>query len=294
LPKPPSGDVGGHRRIVIAVLLFSLNPVLLRQLPLDAVTMLAAVSALAGAALVVASVWNGRGRELLSASGEWAPTLRLSVWFAANNALYLTAILKTTVANAAMTHFLAPLFVTALAPLLLRERVQRRAVVAMSLACAGVMIMMAGSGLSLDDTHFVGLLAGTASAVFFGLEIIEKKILAATGAADLIAARYLLLSTVMLLPLVDYAALLGVGVREIVVLVVIGAIAASGNVLFNTALRVVSAQHAATLAYLEPLAAVVWALLLIGEMPDRLGMAGGGLVVAGILLVLRSNDPKSR
>jgi drug/metabolite transporter (DMT)-like permease len=31
---------------------------------------------------------------------------------------------------------------------------------------------------------------------------------------------------------------------------------------------------------------VAWALLLIGERPDRFGIAGGSLVVAGVLIIV--------
>jgi drug/metabolite transporter (DMT)-like permease len=282
----------GYRRVLAAVLLFSVNPVLLRQLALDAVTILAAVSALAVLTLLAAGIRHGRPAQLFSRAAAWNPTIRLSFWFAVNNALYLTAVQKTSIANATMTHYLAPLLVAALAAPLLGERVHARAVWAMGLACTGVLVMMAGSGLSLGDAHFIGLLAGTGSALFFALEIIEKKILAPTDAADLVAARYLLLSTILLAPFVDYAALAAAPVDDLAILLLIGVVtSACGNVLFTSGLRTVEAQHAATIGYLEPLGAVVWALLLIGERPDGFGIAGGSLVVAGILIVVTASQP---
>jgi drug/metabolite transporter (DMT)-like permease len=76
-------------------------------------------------------------------------------------------------------------------------------------------------------------------------------------------------------------------VAEAAALVLAGAVTSAwGIYLFTSALRTVSAQRAAALSYLEPLAAVGWALLLIQEVPDRFAVAGGGLVLAGILMVV--------
>jgi drug/metabolite transporter (DMT)-like permease len=292
---PSDASGAGAGRALVAVLLFSLNPVLFRQLPLDAVTILAGVSAIAAVALLSAAAVRGRAARIVAPSAAWLPTIRLAVWFTVNNALYLTAIQNTTIANATMTHYLAPLIVAALAAPLLGEHVRPRAAVAMGLAGTGVVVMLAGSGLSFDDTQFIGLLAGSASALFFALEIVEKKVLAPSDAADVVAARYLILAVVLLAAFVDYRALASLRGLEAGLLVFAGVVAAAvGNILFNSALRTISAQRAATIGYLEPVGAIAWALLLIREVPDRFGIAGGALVIAGILLVIRMREPGGR
>ena len=279
---------GGYRRLLAAVLLFSLNPVLYRQLSLDPFTILSSVNAIAALALVAASACHGRAGQIVALSSGLPAILLLAVCFAINNVLFLTALQKTTVANATVTHYLAPLFVAALAAPLLGEPLRARALVAIFIACVGVVVMVAGGGVSLADAHFVGLLCGTGSAVFFALEILQKKILAPTAPADVIAARYLLLSVVLLAPFSHYSAVGDLRVVEVTVLIFAGiATSAFGIYLFTSALQTVSAQHAAAISYLEPLGAVGWALLLIREVPDRFGIAGGGLVLVGILMIMR-------
>ena len=277
----------GYRRIVTAVLLFSLNPVVYRAVALDPVTLLASVNAVAALALLAASAARGHGRQLALAGSGLRPLLLLAVSFTANNVLFVTAIKQTTIANATMTHYLAPLLVVALAAPLLREPPRARYLTAMLIACAGVGVMVANSGLSLADAHFVGLLYGSASAVFFAFEIVQRKLLAPAAPANVIAAAYLSLSVVLLSPFVDYAALAGAAHSDIAILVGAGVVTTALAVyLFNSALRVVSAQQAAGISYLEPVGAVGWALVLTGEVPDRPGIAGGLLVLAGILLLV--------
>jgi drug/metabolite transporter (DMT)-like permease len=284
LVKEPAPSAAAFR-LVAAVSLFSLNPIIFRQLPLDPVTILASVCAIAAAVLTAGVVWRqGMAAFVPRAPARWS-TARLVVWFVLNNVLYVTALKQTTIANATMTHYLAPLLVAALAAPFLGEPVRRRAVAAMALACAGTAVLLGGSGLSLGDRHFVGLVAGVGSAVFFALEIVEKKNLAPLERPELIALRYLVLGTVLLGPVADRGALAAMPIADLALLLFAGAVTtAGGNILFNSALRVATAQQGATAGYLEPVGAILWGLLLLGEVPDRFAVAGGGLVVAGIAL----------
>ena len=194
-------------RVVVAVLLFALNPVLYRQLPLDPFTILASVNAIAVLALAAARTGGEGLRHLVSIPRAWRATVTLAVCFTINNVLFLAALQRTTVGNATLTHYLAPLFVTAIAALYLGEAVRGRSLLALALACAGVLVMLAGGRRSPNDTHLVGLLFGTASAVFFAFEIVLKKVLAPSAPADVIAARYLALSVIFLVPFTNYSAL---------------------------------------------------------------------------------------
>lgn len=283
---------GAVTRLLAAVSLFSLNPIIFRQLPLEPVAILAAVCAIAGAVLAATGLRTGGITALVPAGAARGPAARLVVWFVLNNILYVTALKTTTIANATLTHYLAPLMVAALAAPLLGERVRPRVLAAIGLACAGTAVMMAGSGLSLGDRHFVGVLAGTASAVFFALEIVEKKRLAPIEPADRIAVRYLLFGATLLAPFVDYAAFAALTVTEGALLLLSGiVVTAAGNLLFNSALRTASAQHAAVAGYVEPAGAIAWALVLLGEVPDAFGAGGAALVAAGIALSLRAQVP---
>ena len=103
----------------------------------------------------------------------------------------------------------------------------------------------------------------------------------------MIAARYLALSVIFLVPFTNYSALGAVDGWPLAVLILAGVVTSAVAITLVTgALRVVSAQHAAVISYLEPFGAVLWALLLLHEFPDRFGLAGGTLILAGILVVV--------
>jgi drug/metabolite transporter (DMT)-like permease len=58
--------------------------------------------------------------------------------------------------------------------------------------------------------------------------------------------------------------------------------------LYFSALRLVMAQHAAVLGYIEPLAAVPLAFLLLGEVPSLSSLGGGFLILVSGYLVIRA------
>jgi drug/metabolite transporter (DMT)-like permease len=57
--------------------------------------------------------------------------------------------------------------------------------------------------------------------------------------------------------------------------------------LFMDGLHYIRVQHAGIMAYVEPVSAPLFALVLLGQEPSRWTIAGGALIVAaGILVVL--------
>ncbi|MBE0617725.1 MAG: EamA family transporter, partial [Proteobacteria bacterium] len=72
----------------------------------------------------------------------------MGLLFLVNNVCFLTAYEKTTVANAVLTHYTAPLFVAVLAPLAIRERVLPVTPVALLLAAVGMALLLPGVRLA--------------------------------------------------------------------------------------------------------------------------------------------------
>ena len=58
--------------------------------------------------------------------------------------------------------------------------------------------------------------------------------------------------------------------------------------LFNRGLRGVRSSTASTLALVEPVVAAALAYLLLGERLGPVGLAGGAMILLGLLLIVRS------
>ena len=93
-----------------------------------------------------------------------------------NNFFFFQAFLNTSISNAVLTHYTAPIFVALLAPYLLKERLEKITIIALIIAIIGLGII-SYQNLSLQSKDFIGIVFGTASGLMFALVIISIKYL---------------------------------------------------------------------------------------------------------------------
>ena len=128
---------------------------------------------------------------------------------------------------------------------------------------------------------------GTGSAVFFALEIILKKMLVRHHRADAVVAVYLMISVLLLAPAISFGEIAWVDSLSVVMSVSSGLLVSGlGITLLTSALRLVQAQHAGIISYLEPLGAIVLGIAVIGESQTFATLRGGALILLGTYLVV--------
>lgn len=231
----------------------------------------------------VHDLWPGRCRGLLVVQGGL---------FVVNNVLFLTAYGRTTVANAILTHYTAPIFVALLAPRLLGEKLLRRTPMAVALAVAGTGMLLPGLAVGGESRHLQGLALGTASGLAYAGLVLLARHLSPRFPAPLLLFYQNFLTVVFLLPWAA-AAPLPRGKGTWAALAVLGTVHATGaGFLYLAGIRKVRAQTAAVLGYLEPLGAVALAAVFLDERPGPLGLVGGALILlAGGLVVTEERVP---
>lgn len=235
--------------------------------------------------VVLGAWWVVRGCvgiEKLRTSWKWAVGSGLALglnWF-----FFFIAVQKTTVANAVLSYYTSPILVTILSPLLLRERVERKTVWALGIGFAGILMMVVGPGSRLTPEDLIGLGAGFSAAFFYALLTISGKwielpaqllVLVQTGVSVLIFAPYAVRHPVPGWPAFAF-------------LVIIGVVhTALALTLYFAGVKLVKVQHVGILGYLDPLSAILFALIFLGEMPGLPSVVGGGLILVSSYLVLR-------
>ena len=247
-----------------------------------------------GAALVAVLVARGRAREVRRC---WQPGLRGWVLLAAAGAAglqlaFFPAVATTGVAVGTVVAIgSSPVVTGLLAAVLLGERLTGRWAVATALAVGGCAVLVLGSssdgGGGGVDVLGVGLalLAGSSYAVY---TVAAKRLLLAG-----VALLPVLTATLGLAALLTLPVLLGAGAP----LVTWGAVpavlwlwlvaTALAYVLFASGLRRLAAGTVGTLSLAEPLLAAALGLLLLGERPPALSLAGGAALLLGLGVVAR-------
>lgn len=224
--------------------------------------------------------------------GGWRrPALLLSsgLGLALNWLFFFKALATTSVTNAVLAYYMAPVLVAISSPLLLGERLERRTLLATGLAFGGICVMIyQPQALSVRDMLGIGY--GLIAACFYASVTITGRWLAEVHPARLVLTQCVT-ATLVLVPAVLLsagAAALAIPGRSLLTLAVIGVVhTAFALFLYFDGLRTVKVQYVGVLAYLDPVSAVLFAYLFLLEVPSAASLVGGALVLGGSALLLQ-------
>jgi len=285
----------GYAMVVVSYLLIGLSGTLVTWATAPASALLVLRFALA--ALVLAAVFARRRRlRDLFARDLWPRLLLMGALDAAALLLYFVAIRETGVAIATFFLFTQPVWIALLAPRLLRTATERVVFAAVGLAVAGLVVILVpallGEGIRLSA---LGLLAGFGCGLSYaGFALLVKGLTRRVESVTLVLVECAL-DMLFLLPLALWQTL-GSGYRltgrDLLVALVLGLVCtALAYTLWMEGMHRVRVQHSAVLGFLTPVAAPIYALLLLGQTITAWTVAGGALIlVAGILIVLRGRQ----
>ncbi|MDA8424461.1 MAG: EamA family transporter, partial [Nitrospiraceae bacterium] len=277
-----------YLKIIVAMLIWSTWGPMIRWLALPPDVVLFSTSLVAS--FTVPAFLAIRGELHLGGVGRyWWLFGLLALSSITNNISYFYALGHTTVSNAVFTHYTAPIFVALLAPIVISERLQKITMLSLPIAVLGmVMIVMAGGGLVLQGEHTAGIVAGTISGLAYAFIIIFSRKLSRMLMHHKAVVLLPWITTVVMAPAVflsDYH----LDGRQMSLLLLTGVFHSTlAPLLYYDALRKVMAQHAAILGYMEPLAAIPLAYVLLSETPSLFALFGGALILFSGYLVVRS------
>lgn len=190
-----------------------------------------------------------------------------------NTFTFFYAFQHTTIANAVLTHYTAPVIVAFLAPFFLKERISTKIIFVIIIASAGLFIML--EGFSLSEGHGSGIIAGLISGFMYAVIVILARILAQDYkplvltflSNSLIAA--LLLPFVHVFPLHALWTFLLMGIVHSTI----------APVLYYKGLKGVTANRAAVLGYLEPVSAIIFSVVFLNEFVGINTIIGGFMIL---------------
>ena len=188
----------------------------------------------------------------------------------------------------------APAFTGVVARVFTGERLGGRWIAATALACAGVTLLVLGSGAGgAVSAGGVGL-ALLAGAGYSGYAVASKRMLDSGARPEAAMAAVFGTGAVLLLPvfaIVPAGGLLMPG--GLALALYLGLVpTALAYLLFARGLCRVGASEAATLTLAEPLTASLLGVIALGERPGLAAAAGAALILAGLtLLALPSRRP---
>ena len=285
---PPLPDsLGGHLELAFIGLLWGSSSFLIRLI--DQTPQFITLGRFAFGALAV-TVWGLASRQRNWSLGPRPWLLAgFAVWMTVTTAAFSAAVKYTSIANAVLICFSAPVLVPFLGRLILREPVRPRAVLAVVMAVAGIAVMLAPDLSALDRRALVGVgyaivsAGGTAGAAI-GVRLVRRHTPAFnTGLHRMIVA------CLVLLPFSLTTSPLRIDGQSLALLALLGVVHTGlAMTLYAHAMGRVQAQDAVVYGYLEPLGSVLLAALFLGETLRAHVVAGGVLILVAGYLISRS------
>jgi len=271
----------GYFYMAAAAIIWGSNGVIVNLVPYDAHTV-AFFRVLFASFTLLPVVLLTRKHEVMSAARHWKIMLSLGCLLALGWALLFHSMKLIAIANAVLLNYTAPIFVALLAPLVLKEKLEKSTLIALAISVAGIGVISYQQNLQISDPNgfnplgvILGLLAGLAYAGFI---IVSKRALSSFS-SQVVAFYSYSVASIFLLPFVigtDFSP----DLAPWILLLVLGVFNTGFAVtLYLKGLGMVKAQKAVVFTYLEPASAVVFGFLFLAQQPTSLMLVGGFLIL---------------
>ncbi|UDF32437.1 UNVERIFIED_ORG: DMT family transporter (plasmid) [Roseateles sp. XES5] len=291
-----SSDSGSARLGVLLMLLgmvmFSLNDVLGKWLMATySVGQLMLIRSIAALVVLAPFFWRVGWRRLIEVERPKLHLLR-SALFAFEASGFYFAVAYMPLADA-MTYWLAaPIYVAALSPLMLGEKVGWRRWTAIVVGFVGVLIALEPS----KDSFTLPALIALAGSLAFGIAMVLGRSLRATPDTTLVfwqIAGAAVFSGIWCLA--DPAGWAPVSSVDFGLLSLLGIVAMSAHMLVNRSLKLADAATVVPLQYTLLLWALVFGWIFFADAPRPAMLVGAGFIVAsGLFIFFREQQLKRR
>ena len=274
-------------KIVIAMVIWGSLGIFIRfiELPPPEITFMR--SAIAGIVLLVITRYtmptSVLQSEIKHVQKNLVPLILSGFLLAGNWALLFQAYKYTTIANATLSYYLAPLIAVLLSPLFIKsDDYSWRKFIAIFIALGGLYLIISnqGSALSAGLDHMQGIAYGCVAAFLYaGVVICNKRIVGIHP--QLRTVTQLLLSVIVILPLILIRGQLHFNdMTTVIFLLIVGLVhTALACTLYFPSIEHVSVLKVSVLSYIDPLTAMFFGFVFLQESLTLWQIVGGILIL---------------
>jgi len=267
----------GFLYVTVASVIWGSNGVIVNRVPLESYAIAFFRVFSAGLTLLLGILLT-RKWTLLKVRHVWRSLVALGILLSLGWAFLFQAMKLINIGDAVLLNYTAPIFVALLAPILLEEKLKRATAYALAISMVGVLLIFSQQGLqSLNLPGVIwGLLAGFVYGVF---TVLSKRTLTNLSSYSVALYSYLV-SAVFLAPTLSKVSL-SISPSSWLLLLFMGVFnTAFAVTLYFRGLRLIRAQEAAVLTYLEPVSTAGFGYLLLAQRPTLIMVAGGLLILS--------------
>jgi len=200
--------------------------------------------------------------------------------------LLFEAYKYTTVSVATLSYYFAPVIVTAVCPIIFREKLSAKQIICFVMSTVGIVMITGIGNVGESGTDHIGILFGLGAAVLYATVILLNKFIKNVDGIhrtflQFIAAIITLIPYVMLTSGITLG---GLDTKGWICLLIVGFVHTGITYfLYFSSLKELPGQKAAILSYIDPLVAVLISVTVLGENMT-IPQAIGGILILGFTL----------
>lgn len=266
---------------IAAMLIFGTNGVFAAHIDMSSAEIVCMRTLIGGLALIMVLLFSRAKLDAAVLRREAWKLIAAGVCLGVNWALLFEAYKLMSVSMATLTYYTAPVIVLLLSPVLLREKQGARAYVGMAVAVLGLVLAV---GLGDASVSARGLLVGLGSAVFYAALIIFNKKIDGVEGLSLTTIEMVVAACVM----VPYVLLTGGRIgfppdTEGTLYLLFLCLVNTGLACFMyfSSMNRLPARAVALFGYVDPVSALVFSAVFLGDRLSAVQALGAALVFAG-------------
>lgn len=231
-------------------------------------------------------------KQQLPDAKKAASLLALALINLINTFSFFFAYKNTTIANAVLTHYTAPIFVAFLAPFFLKERLTLKVLLSITIASVGLWIMFGvspaqfASLLFAGDINTLGIFSGLFSGFTYAVLIIVIRVITQKFNPFVMTLFQNIIIACILLPFVHIPKGFTSALWAFAVMGIIHSTVAP--ILYFRGMKVVTANKTAILGYLEPVCAIILGIIFLGETVSYKTIIGGAMIIFSGYITIKS------
>lgn len=272
-----------------AMLIFGTIAIFVRNIELTSKE-IAALRGVIGSIFLLGVMLFSKEKTSFSAIKKNLPILVLSGLGVGANWIFLFEAYKyTTVSIATLSYYCAPIFVTIMAPIILKEKISLIKFLCVCTAMIGMLCIVGTNKGSIGEgyNHFLGIIYGLTAAVGYASVILMNKFIKGlkgveTTVTQLVFASILLLPYVMVTSGFDFSKMTGISWWYMIFLGVVHT--GFAYALYFSSLKELKGQTIAVLSYIDPITAVLISALFLGEQLTMFQIIGGVLILGSTFI----------
>ena len=288
----------GYIKIICAMLIWSSLGIIIRKTGIPNVAIIFYPSVIAGLLQLSLLLLSGQFKKplKLSFNSNRGLLFVLPLFSLLNVLLFYFAFTHTTIANAVLTHYTAPIFVALMAPVFLKEKIVKTTWIAIIISSIGLWLILGAptphEWLTTGENERNGIIAGASSGIAYAAIILILRKISPHYPSLFITCIQNSLIALMLFP---FMLTMPFPVSALPYLLVLGVIHSTiASFLYVQGFKSVKANEAAILGYFEPVGAIILAFVILHELPGIIALAGGLLILLSGFLVVKNNKSKGQ